>query len=203
MDSADSGDEDSLRYLRSNLHYIPAHVLEACKRPDATPVAPLAPAACLPGHVKELDIRPRQVVSGTRRVPMLAQANGVPFLRLSHKQPQNLSRILGYLAPKRDQFVATRQEIEEIHIPLGSHEDAWDDIIQNTCGVPQNIGDPSWQQASCDVLKEMNAASYKLMHDRTNMIKRMQWIIDEETKLAEKEKLARERPNLLNRSQAT
>ncbi|KAL4881551.1 hypothetical protein BJY04DRAFT_188325 [Aspergillus karnatakaensis] len=70
-------------------------------------------------------MRPRPAVSGRRRIPVLVNARGFPFLRIKKPQPKNLSGVLHSKLVRRQQFIDRRDRLEP-EILFGHDEDKWD-----------------------------------------------------------------------------
>ncbi|KAJ9323840.1 hypothetical protein DTO027B5_7643 [Paecilomyces variotii] len=84
----------------------------ALRHPDATPILS----------------RPRAVVSGRRRVPVLVSARGdVPFLRIKKPQPKNLSGVIRSKLDNRWKRIVRRDRLEE-ELLVAQDEDHWDSI---------------------------------------------------------------------------
>ncbi|THC98949.1 hypothetical protein EYZ11_001586 [Aspergillus tanneri] len=85
--------------------------LTARRHPDALPILS----------------RPRPVVSGKRRIPVLVNARGVPFLRIKKPQPKNLSGVLRTKLEKRWNLVERRERLQ-MDQPFTKDEDDWDSL---------------------------------------------------------------------------
>lgn len=121
-------------------------------------------------------------VSGARKVPVLASANGVPFLRLTKPQPAALSRVLRQKLARRIGRFHQRVELQNYWLPLAKQEDEWDVLM--AAQLRKREDEVHWT----DVMYEaewQNGAVYEeeLAKDRA-IIKKMQDIVDEETRLA-------------------
>ncbi|PGH18563.1 hypothetical protein AJ79_00342 [Helicocarpus griseus UAMH5409] len=69
--------------------------------------------------------RPRLHVKGTRRVPVLVNARGVPFLRIKKPIPPSLSRAVRSILDWRSKKTDLRHDLED-YIYLANLEDQWD-----------------------------------------------------------------------------
>lgn len=91
--------------------------MTARRHPDATPILS----------------RPRPVVNGRRRIPVLVSARGIPFLRIKKPQPKNLSGVIRTKLDKRCRRIE-RREILGVDILFAKDEDDWDQL---TLGRPE------------------------------------------------------------------
>lgn len=72
--------------------------------------------------------RPRPVVSGQRRVPVLVSARGdVPFLRIKKPQPKNLSGVIRSKLDNRWNRIVRRDRLEA-ELVVARDEDHWDSL---------------------------------------------------------------------------
>jgi hypothetical protein len=69
--------------------------------------------------------RPRPVVNGRRRVPVLVNARGVPFLRIKKPQPKILSDVIRAKLDKRWSRIVLRDRLQA-ELLLAKDEDDWD-----------------------------------------------------------------------------
>lgn len=106
--------------------------MTARRHPDATPILS----------------RPRPVVNGKRRVPVLVNARGVPFLRIKKPQPMNLSGVIRSKLDNRWKRVERRERLTDDSM-LAEYEDLWDKL---TVGRE----DVTWAKEVYDALKEVN-----------------------------------------------
>lgn len=106
--------------------------MTARRHPDATPILS----------------RPRPVVNGKRRVPVLVNARGVPFLRTKKPQPMNLSGVIRSKLDNRWKRVERRERLTDDSM-LAEYEDLWDKL---TIGRE----DVTWAKEVYDALKEVN-----------------------------------------------
>ena len=72
--------------------------------------------------------RPNATISGRRRIPVLVNARGVPFLRIKKPQPQNLSRVIRTKLENRWKRIVRRDRLEQV-IAQGMEEDYWDELV--------------------------------------------------------------------------
>lgn len=171
-------------------------------RPSPPPPPPPHPSgkhplATLPPSRAVLAVRPYARVTGQRRVPVLASANGIPFLRLTKPQPASLSRVLRQKLARRMATFHARIELQNYWLPLAQQEDEWDALVAREAGKGMGLGDTDGLRVVAaegkwvDVVlraREENVDVYEewLRRDR-GIIKRMQGIVDQETALVLKE----------------
>lgn len=129
--------------------------------------------------------RPRPVVSGRRRVPVLVNARGIPFLRIKKPQPQNLSRVIRNKLGRRWGWIERRDRLE-IEKLFAKDEDYWDSLV----GDKES---PSWADAVVesirDVLTKISESDKKVKE----LAEKMWNIVLAEKELAEKEEAERKR----------
>jgi hypothetical protein len=178
--------------------------------PPAEPQPPSPvkhPLAVLPPERAVLNVRPHAKTSGPRHVPILASANGIPFLRLTKPQPPALSRVLRQKLNRRIERFHRRVLLTNYWLPIGQEEDKWDDILRKECGFNDdyerdigrqpghhghdNGGVPQRSVKWTDIIRQAikeNEATYAedLKTDRV-IAKKMLDIVDEETRLAKLE----------------
>ncbi|KAJ4367318.1 hypothetical protein N0V83_006899 [Neocucurbitaria cava] len=141
--------------------------------------------ACLPPERAVLNVRPYAKTSGPRHVPVLASANGVPFLRLTKPQPRALSRILRQRLERKQYIFDTRIFLLNWWMPLCQQEDEWDELM--TRQLMHREDRVKWVDA-VQLSEQENLQAYEkdLEKDRV-VIRKMQRIVDLETELALKE----------------
>jgi hypothetical protein len=140
---------------------------------------------CLPPERAVLNVRPYAKTSGPRRVPVLASANGVPFLRLTKPQPPALSRIIQQRLQRKTQLFDTKILLVNWWLPICQLEDAWDELIYAHLDKREDI--VKWTDAVRLSEKENQEAYEADVRKDRDMTKKMQGIIDMETRLALKE----------------
>ena len=75
--------------------------------------------------------RPRPVVSGKRRVPVLVNACGFPFLRIKKPQPSFVSSVIRSKINTRLRRINNRMRLKE-ELIFASDEDLWDQLTEST-----------------------------------------------------------------------
>jgi hypothetical protein len=194
LDTATSADTTStLSHLIATL---PQGLTRAPPAPRPAPPPPPPPhpsgkhpLAILPSSRAVLAVRPYARVTGARRVPVLASANGIPFLRLTKPQPASLSRVLRQKLARRMETFHARIELQNYWLPLAQQEDEWDELVaaEGEKGMEQGAEEGRWVDV---VLKarEENVEVYEEWSRRDRgIVKKMQGIVDRETALVLKE----------------
>ncbi|KAF9696021.1 hypothetical protein EKO04_005926 [Ascochyta lentis] len=159
------------------------------RRPPPPPPPPHPsgkhPLAVLPPEKAVLNVRPYAKVSGARKVPIIASANGVPFLRLTKPQPVALSRVLRQKLARRVARFHKKVELDNYWLPLAKQEDEWDTLM--LAQLMHREDKIKWADAVSEAARQ-NYALYEeeLANDR-EISQKMQRIVDEETELALKE----------------
>lgn len=123
--------------------------------------------------------RPFQKVSGKRRVPVLVNARGVPFLRIKKPQPSNLSGFLRAKLKKRWSFIENRERLNIEHL-FARDEDEWDRLtrIREPC---------KWTEEVTSALGDVSAKITKFDTANKVMAAKMWQIVLKERALAAKE----------------
>ena len=149
------------------------------------PGPPKERLACLPPERAVLNVRPYAKTSGPRRVPVLASANGVPFLRLTKPQPPALSRVIRQRLERKQKLFDTKVYLENWYMPLCQQEDDWETLINAQLRKAEDRA--NWVDAII-LANQENKESYDRdgAKDR-KIIQKMQRIVDLETELALKE----------------
>lgn len=138
--------------------------MTARRHPDATPILS----------------RPRPVVNGRRRVPVLVNARGVPFLRIKKPQPMNLSGVIRSKLDNRWKRVERRERLADDSM-LADYEDLWDKL---TVGRE----DVTWAKEVYDALKEVNTRIEDSDVKNKQLADDMWDVVLAERKLAEEER---------------
>lgn len=139
------------------------------------------PLAILPPDRAVLNARPYANVTGPRKVPIIAGANGIPFLRLTKPQPAALSRVLRQKLARRISRFHNRVELGNYWLPLAKQEDEWDVLMMAQLKLREDR--VKWTDAVYEAERQ-NVVTYEeeLARDRETA-RRMQGIVDQETKL--------------------
>jgi hypothetical protein len=137
-----------------------------------------------------LNVRPYAKTTGPRHVPILASANGVPFLRITKPQPPALSRVLRQTLQRRIDNFHAKTLFQNYWIPLSRHEDEWDAILERECDFvgKDSRGNGShnslWEHEMIKQEKANRAAYDRDIKTSTEIAARMTELIDKETELA-------------------
>ncbi|KAE8151859.1 hypothetical protein BDV25DRAFT_152069 [Aspergillus avenaceus] len=135
----------------------------ALRHPDATPILS----------------RPRPVVSGKRRVPVLVNARGVPFLRIKKPQPKNLSGVIRTKLEKRWSRIKRRERLhEDLH--FSKDEDDWDSL---TLGLEKD----TFEQPIRDAISVVNNQIHETDEANRRLAEAMWNVVLAERKLAAEE----------------
>lgn len=132
-----------------------------------------------------LNARPYARISGARKVPILASANGIPFLRLTKPQPAALSRVLRQKLARRNLRFHDKIELGNYWLPLAKQEDEWDALL--TEQLMQKEDNIEWAKAVSDAERQLGAQHAEWMANDKEITRKMQRIVDIETELALKE----------------
>lgn len=135
-----------------------------------------------------LNVRPHAKVSGPRHVPVLASANGIPFLRFGKPQPPALSRILRQRLDRRNERFDSKIILSNYWAPIAQHEDEWDAIVQGKGNMKDTTNAKVQWIDAVDHACRLDSKAYEmaLARDRAHTEKMIQ-IVDAETKLAKEE----------------
>jgi len=129
--------------------------------------------------------RPRPQVSGVRRVPVLVNARGVPFLRIKKPQPPSLTRALRSKLDHRWKRIVRRERLEK-ELLLAKQEDYWDELVGER--------DPlSWTASICSSLSDVNVLLQTADEKNALLAQNMWEVVLRERKLAKQEKEERRR----------
>ncbi|CEO60162.1 hypothetical protein PMG11_04801 [Penicillium brasilianum] len=123
--------------------------------------------------------RPRLSLSGKRKVPVLVNARGVPFLRIKKPQPRNLSGVIRSRLEKRWNRIVTRDRLH-VELLFANDEDAWDRL---TRGAEQ----PTWTKEVKLALDNVYEKIRETDKKNRELAEGMWNIVLEERELAKKE----------------
>jgi hypothetical protein len=148
-------------------------------------------------HPEALSIlnRPRLTLSGKRKIPVLVNARGVPFLRIKKPQPRNLSGVIRSKLEKRWNRIVARDRLK-VELLFAKDEDAWDHLTRAT---EQATWSEEIKLALDNVYEKIRGT------DRQNreLAESMWSIVLEERELAEKEDEKRQLERLAMQDKAT
>ncbi|KAL1988246.1 hypothetical protein VTN96DRAFT_221 [Rasamsonia emersonii] len=131
--------------------------------------------------------RPRPVVSGRRRVPVLVNARGIPFLRIKKPQPQNLSRVIRNKLERRWAWIERRDRLE-IEKLFAKDEDYWDSLVAD-----EEAESPSWADAVVESIQDVLSKISESDKKAKELAEKMWKIVLAEKELAEKEEAERKK----------
>ena len=123
-------------------------------------------------------------MSGKRRIPVLVNARGVPFLRIKKPQPRNLSGVIRRKLERRWHRIETRDRLQS-ELRFAMDEDAWDVLTYATESC-------TWAYA---IESSLNDVQVKIQDsDRVNreLAERLWDIVLRERKLAVEEEMKKQ-----------
>ncbi|KAJ5606163.1 hypothetical protein N7510_008944 [Penicillium lagena] len=129
-------------------------------------------------------LRPRPVVSGKRRVPVLVSARGVPFLRFKKPQPRNLSGVIRNKLDRRQKWIDRRDRLQ-VELLFAGDEDVWDDITNMEDSV-------RWTEELYTAFRDVKEKTKNEDMKNKEMAEKMWQIVLAERELAEKEERERQ-----------
>ncbi|MCJ1461667.1 hypothetical protein MMC07_000264 [Pseudocyphellaria aurata] len=132
--------------------------------------------------------RPFANLTGRRHVPVLIDANGVPFLLLKKPQSPYLSRIIRNKLEMHQKQINRRAALED-QIVLAKGEDDWDRIMNSTFGKRCNDEiTGSWAQESINALQQVKNMVRVRDHRTLEITNKMREIVEKEQTLANMER---------------
>ncbi|KAJ5482648.1 Ubiquitin-conjugating enzyme spm2 [Penicillium diatomitis] len=123
--------------------------------------------------------RPRPTVSGQRRIPVLVNARGVPFLRIKKPQPKNLSGVIRSKLERRWNRIVTRDRLA-VELLFAKDEDQWDKLTETAQR-------PSWAEGVKRALDDVYEKIRKSDKQNRELSEKMWKIVLEERALVGKE----------------
>ncbi|KAI5285335.1 hypothetical protein KEM52_002489, partial [Ascosphaera acerosa] len=147
-----------------------------------------------PGTQPLTAVRPWARVSGRRRVPVLVNARGLPFLRIKKPQPPALSRALRSYLDNRWKRVERRDRLEEEMLQADA-EDRWDEIVRAAMGHNETPAERecTWKLATQQALNAVNALVLKHDREAGKRAEAMFDVVLRERELAKQERAERTR----------
>ena len=141
-----------------------------------------------PGAARILD-RPYQNLSGRRHVPVLVNANRVPFLRIKKPQPPLLSRIIRNIIKTRNLRILSGERLAK-ELPFAQDEEEWDHILYELAGVDsRNLLEPRWHHEVKQAIDDNHRLQVGAIQKRADVSAKMYAIVEKEKALAQEEKL--------------
>lgn len=150
--------------------------------------APKRHAAAYPGATRAL-ARPFQKLSGRRHVPVLVNANKVPFLRLKKPQPPFLSRVIRDIVATREARIMVAERLTD-ELWIAENEDQWDQILNEQSGLAyRGPQEDSWHREVKRAIDKNHKSQVEAIQKRADVAAEMYAIVEKEKVLAEEEKL--------------
>ncbi|KAF1946131.1 hypothetical protein EJ02DRAFT_336794 [Clathrospora elynae] len=188
LDAFSTGDTASASALTRMISTLPQGLKRApplLPLRKSPPEPPKERLACLPPEQAVLNVRPYTNVSGYRHVPILASANGVPFLRITKPQPPALSRILRQRLERKIELFDIKILLGNWWLPICKQEDEWDVLIN--AQLRRREDTVKWTDAIRLAEQENQDAYERDVQKDREIARKMQRIVDEETEFALKE----------------
>jgi len=191
LDAARVGDIASAGILARLIAQLPGGLTRPARPRTLLPAPAKSTArlACLPPKRALLNVRPYAKTSGPRHVPIMASANGVPFLRVTKPQPPALSWILNHRIDQKTAIFDLKIELGNWWLPMAKQEDEWDALVN--FHASKNVDGPSDGTKWVDAIR-LSEKENQDMYERDQakdryLITKMQKIVDAEMELALKE----------------
>ncbi|KAF9887808.1 hypothetical protein FE257_009614 [Aspergillus nanangensis] len=125
--------------------------------------------------------RPRPVVNGKRRIPVLVNARGIPFLRIKKPQPKNLSGVIRTKLEKRWKRIERRDRLK-LELLFCKDEDHWDQLTDGSHAEQE-----SWSEEVNSAIREVNRQVRESDMKSRQLAEAMWNVVLEERKLAAEE----------------
>lgn len=123
--------------------------------------------------------RPRLSLSGKRKVPVLVNARGVPFLRIKKPQPRNLSGVIRSKLEKRWNRIVTRDRLH-VELLFAKDEDSWDHLTRTS-------EKPTWAEEVKLCLDDVYEKIRETDRQNRELAENMWKVVLEERELAKQE----------------
>ncbi|KXS98056.1 hypothetical protein AC578_8772 [Pseudocercospora eumusae] len=124
--------------------------------------------------------------TGIRQVPVLVNANGIPFLRYKKPMPANLASFINSRIEQRARRHQFKQEMEHI-LYLAQEEDKWDSIVYNTTGIDsreRGCNKVLWKNSAEHAIEAVTALLKSEKEKNRVHAEKLQAIVDREAGLA-------------------
>jgi hypothetical protein len=175
--------------------------LQSKSRPVPTPPKPLTPRQARKAetirfqeetsqrHPNATSIlnRPRPLGDKKRKVPVLVNARGLPFLRYKKPQPRNVSSVIRTKLQRRWGWIERRDKLK-LDLLFAQDEEDWDNLT-NTKTEER----PTWTEHSKTALKDVNAQISQFDINAKQLAENMWAIVLAEKALAKEEEEATQR----------
>ncbi|KAL8693009.1 MAG: hypothetical protein Q9218_002066 [Villophora microphyllina] len=125
-----------------------------------------------------------------RRVPALVNANHIPFIRYKKPQSPFLGHMIREKTIEREKRIDRIQGLEEA-LPLAEDEDQWDRILWDMNQVSGNDKGVRWASAVYEAHSDAKNVHARNTRKRVEAAERMFDIVQEQRRLANKDKLER------------
>ncbi|CAN9158426.1 unnamed protein product [Alternaria alternata] len=188
LDASATGDPTSTSILTRLISQLPCgltRILPTKPRRETPPDPLKERLARLPPEKAVLNVRPYAQTSGPRHVPILASANGIPFLRLTKPQPPALSQVLHQRLERKTELFDTKVLLDNWWLPICRQEDKWDVLMNEQLKKREDT--VRWTDAVRLSQSENQEAYEKDLKKDRQITRKMQRIVDMETELALKE----------------
>jgi hypothetical protein len=188
LDASATGDATSTSILTRLVSQLPCaltRILPINPRRETPPDPLKERLARLPPEKAVLNVRPYAQTSGPRHVPILASANGIPFLRLTKPQPPALSQVLHQRLERKTELFDTMVLLDNWWLPICQQEDKWDVLMNEQLKKREDT--VRWTDAVRLSQSENREAYEKDLKKDRQITRKMQRIVDMETELALKE----------------
>ncbi|KAI9816390.1 MAG: hypothetical protein M1832_005057 [Thelocarpon impressellum] len=133
--------------------------------------------------------RPHLQISGRRHVPTLVSTNSLPFLRFKKPQSPFLTRIIRNKLEQKEKRYHLLYDLQA-QLALAKSEDVWDEVVPlGYEGVRRGQNTWAWhvREAICLVEDRLEEEEER----RKRLARRLQWIVELEEVLAQKESVSR------------
>ena len=188
LDEAVAGEVVSVERIAGYLSSVPRHLRQAPKAPLPPPTKRHDSPYVTPPEHRFLNVFPRQVVEGERKVPYFVRANGFPMVRWKKPQPTKLTRTLKGLIKGKQKNIDFQMDYDEYYIPMADNEDTWEHLTRRQTTEQCDDMNSSWSKdalAGLRVIKEISQERHRKTMEKAY---KMVAIVEEEQKLANKER---------------
>ncbi|KAJ5544890.1 hypothetical protein N7535_006724 [Penicillium sp. DV-2018c] len=176
--------------------------LQHKSRPERTPPKPLTPRQARKAesirfqketsqrHPNATSILNRPIPLGDkkRKVPVLVNARGLPFLRYKKPQPRNVSSVIRTKLERRWAWIERRDRLK-LDLSFAEDEDDWDNLT-NT----QTEEGPTWSEHCQTALRDVNTQISQFDTNTKELAEKMWAVVLAEKALAEEEEKIQRQP---------
>ncbi|KAJ5138625.1 uncharacterized protein N7515_003473 [Penicillium bovifimosum] len=132
--------------------------------------------------------RPRPLGDKKRKVPVLVNARGLPFLRYKKPQPRNVSSVIRTKLERRWAWIE-RRDMLKLDLVFAQDEEDWDNLT-NT----KTEEHPTWTEHCKTALRDVNTQISQFDNNAKNLAEKMWAIVLAEKALAEEEETIQRQP---------